>query len=451
MNATVHSPDAAPSDHDTAGPAGAGLPAPSVPSTRTVFARGWRAGRVWLVVAGLLAALVLLTVLRPSAPGQALHPESAQPSGGQAVAEVLAAHGVRIHPAGSLDQALSLSQDHPDAVLLFHDPQQLLPAEGLGRLVEQTDPARRVLVEPSTTQVLALAEGVTSGPMMPRSLEVLSAGPECGLPLAGEAEEIAAEGRLYRGGTGCFDGTAGAPEDSTVRPAHALVRSDGGTWVVGSATVFANAGAGELGHPVISLWTLGQTDDVIWYLPSLADVPAGEAPASPADLLPDWVGPFTWWLVVCAVILMLWRGRRHGPLAIEPLPVVVPSSETAVGRARLYQSTGQIGAASHALHLATRQRLSRRLRLGRGAPMTALTTAVADLTGQAPSPVAILLDETTVRTAAELVDRARDLQRLEDSVHTALSTTERPPATPAAAPAPSTPPRPDPHSPERTP
>lgn len=157
------------------------------------------------------------------------------------------------------------------------------------------------------------------------------------------------------------------------------------------------------------------------------------------------MGPATWWLVVCALILMLWRGRRHGPLAIEPLPVVVPSSETAVGRARLYQSTGQIGAAAHALHLAARQRLSRRLRLGRGASAAALTTAVAELTGQAATEVAVLLDEGTVQTAAELVNRARNLQRLEESVHTALSSTDH------SAPTSSPQHRPDPHGPERTP
>lgn len=444
MSAPVHATDAAPTSGGTTEASGA-VPTPSVASTRAVFARGWRAGRVWLVVAVLLAVLVLVTVLRPSTPGQVLHPGSARPSGGQAVAEVLTAHGARIHPTDSLDQALSLAQEHPDAVLLFHDPGRLLPTDGLEQLAEQTDPARRVLVEPTTVQVRALAEGVTSGPMMPGSLETLSAGTDCDLPLAREAEEIAAEGRLYRGGTGCFNGNADSTGDSTVRPAHALVRSDEGTWVVGSARVLANDGAGDLGHPVVSLWTLGQSDDVIWYLPSLADVPAGAAPSDPSDLLPSWVGPATWWLVVCALILMLWRGRRHGPLAIEPLPVVVPSSETAVGRARLYQSTGQIGAAAHALHLATRQRLSRRLRLGRGASAAALTTAVAELTGQAATEVAVLLDEGTVQTAAELVNRARNLQRLEESVHTALSSTDH------SAPTSSPQHRPDPHGPERTP
>ena len=34
---------------------------------------------------------------------------------------------------------------------------------------------------------------------------------------------------------------------------------------------------------------------------------------------------------------MLWRGRRLGPLVVEPLPVVVKAVESTQGRGRLYR------------------------------------------------------------------------------------------------------------------
>lgn len=435
-----------------AGPAeaevqGSAVPSPSVPSGSQVAARVWRAGRVWLIVAALLMILGALALFRPAPTGGALHPESARPAGGMAIAEVLRGQGIRIHHADSADQALELAQEHPEATLLFHDPAGLLPDQGLDRLAEGTDPARRVLVEPDLAQIRALATGITTGPGLTPSEEPLTAGTDCALPLARQAESMVRDGRLYRGGTGCFNGIS-APAGE-VRPAHGVVRSDDGTWVIGSAQVFANAGAADHGHPVVALWTLGQGEDVIWYLPTLADVPVGEAPTNPSDLLPAWVGPVIWWLVVCALVLMLWRGRRHGPLAIEPLPVVVPSSETAVGRARLYQSTGQAGAAARSLHQATRLRLARLLRLGRGATAPALSSAVAAVTGQDPAAVAHLLDESTVDSNAALVDRARALQGLEQSVHAALGAAG--PAQPAPPAHPTDLSTQDPRGPETTP
>ena len=65
-----------------------------------------------------------------------------------------------------------------------------------------------------------------------------------------------------------------------------------------------------------------------------------------------------------AVLAMLWRGRRLGPLAAEPLPVVVRSAETAEGRARLYQDGRSLDRAAATLRAAALTRLSARLRLG---------------------------------------------------------------------------------------
>jgi hypothetical protein len=246
---------------------------------------------------------------------------------------------------------------------------------------------------------------------------------------------VTAGGRSYRtreAGQECFPvpGTGDGPSG----PAHAVVATAEGTVVLGHRDMVANAGAGDEGHAVLSLWTLGRAQDVVWYLPSLADVPVdGETPGLDR-LLPDWVRPAGVWLMVCLLVLLLWRGRRHGPLAVEPLPVIVPASETAVGRARLYERSGQHLAAARALRSATLVRLASALRLGPAAPVGAVVAAVSRVTGLDAGSAGSALEVDDVGSGRDLVAAARALQDLEDEVHRSLQATGAARATTAALP-----------------
>ena len=64
------------------------------------------------------------------------------------------------------------------------------------------------------------------------------------------------------------------------------------------------------------------------------------------------------------VTVILWRARRLGPLATEPLPVVVRAVETTRSLGRLYRRSGDRGHAAESLRRAARSRLAERLRLG---------------------------------------------------------------------------------------
>jgi hypothetical protein len=395
-------------------------PAPAVPSAGQVVRRWWRAAWIWFVLAALLVLVTLPSILRQDPDARPLGTDSARPDGGRAVARVLAEHGTTVHPAASLPEALSLAADHPEAPVLFHDPAGHLPAEGLEQLAGTVGPARRVLVEPGLPVLEALAPGVSQGGLVPDG-GPLTAGQQCRWSAAVEARTVTAGGRSYRtqsAGQGCFPvpGTGDGPSGA----AHAVVTTVEGTVVLGHRDMVANAGAGDEGHPVLSLWTLGREGDVIWYLPSLADVPVDGAAPTPDRLLPDWVRPAGVWLLVCLLVLLLWRGRRHGPLAVEPLPVIVPASETAVGRARLYERSGQYLAAARALRAATLVRLGTALRLGPAAPPGAVVAAVSRLTGRDASGVGSALDVDDVGSGRDLVSAATALQDLEEEVHHSL-------------------------------
>ncbi len=406
-------------------------PAPAVPGTGQAALRWWRGAWVWLVLTALIVLVALPSILRQDPGARPLGTDSARPDGGRAVAQVLAEHGVTVRPAVSLTEALALAADHPGAPVLFHDPAGYLPLEGLEQLAGSVGPDRRVLVEPGLPVLHALAPGVSEGGLVPDGAP-LTTGQQCGWPAAVEARSVAAGGRSYRtrtAGQGCFPvpGTGDGPSGS----AHAVVTSAEGTVVLGHRDMVANAGAGDEGHAVLSLWTLGRGADVIWYLPSLADVPVDGGPPTLDRLLPDWVRPAGAWLVVCLLVLLLWRGRRHGPLAVEPLPVIVPASETAVGRARLYERSGQYPAAARALRSATLVRLASALRLGPAAPVGAVVAAASRVIGLDAGRVGSVLDVDDVGSGRDLVATGTALQDLEDEVHRSLQATGTARGTPA--------------------
>ncbi|MCY1159242.1 MAG: hypothetical protein MOP51_2267 [Citricoccus sp.] len=423
-------------------PAATVHPAPAVPDTGRAVRRWWRAAWIWFVLAALLVLVALPSILRQDPGARPLGTDSARPEGGRAVARVLAQHGIAVHPAASLPEALALAAEHPGAPVLFHDPAGHLPAEGLGQFAEGVGPGRRVLVEPGLPVLQALAPGVSQGGVVPEGAP-LPAGQQCHWPAAVEARSVSAGGRSYRTGPSgqeCFPvpGTDAGPSGA----AHAVVTTAEGTVVLGHRDMVANAGAADEGHAVLSLWTLGRGTDVIWYLPSLADVPVDGGTPTLDRLLPDWVRPAGLWLGVCLLVLLLWRGRRHGPLAVEPLPVIVPASETAVGRARLYEHSGQYPAAARTLRSATLVRLASALRLGPSAPVGAVVTAASRASGLDAGRVGSALDVDDVGSGRDLVAAAAALQDLEDEVHRGLQATgtapdKTPTATDTAADTPS--------------
>ena len=74
-------------------------------------------------------------------------------------------------------------------------------------------------------------------------------------------------------------------------------------------------------NAAVALRLLGQRDHLVWYVPSLADLVGGDgvSPLQPAARAGS--GPASGCCCVTAVALVLWRARRLGPLAVEPLPV----------------------------------------------------------------------------------------------------------------------------------
>ena len=161
------------------------------------------------------------------------------------------------------------------------------------------------------------------------------------------------------------------------------------------------------------------TDRLVWYVPSLDDLGAADG-VSAASLLPRWLRPALLLTLAAVVALILWRARRLGALATEPLPVTVKAIETTRSRGRLYRRAGDRAHAAAVLREAARARMAERLRMGSRPHPAALVQDVARHTGRPVAEIDVLLapgapppatDHDLITLAARLAELDREVRR----------------------------------------
>ncbi|MFI6262063.1 DUF4350 domain-containing protein [Micromonospora sp. NPDC051006] len=143
---------------------------------------------------------------------------------------------------------------------------------------------------------------------------------------------------------------------------------------------------------------------------------AGSADQNPPNPLwtafPPWFWALLAQLALALLLAVLWRARRLGAPAPEPLPVTVRAAETVLGRARLYRQAGARGPAARTLRAATLTRLLPRLNLPVDTPPDRVAAAVAARTGDGPGEIEELLYGADPDTDRQLLDLARSLDRI---------------------------------------
>jgi hypothetical protein len=350
-----------------------------------------------VVVAIVLLAAGLVAVLSGGRRVGELDPRAADPSGSRALAEVLRGQGVQVRLVRTT--AAVRSNVHPGDTLLVAFP-------GLLRR-DQTATVRATgadLVVLAPTRPGWFAPGVRLTGSGDREVR----DPACPLTVATRAGRADSGGLTYRSGTsatavGCY-ARHGTPSLLVVRDRDRRVT------FLGNPAALTNDRLDDEGNAALALGLLGSNDRLVWYLPSLSDLPRS-AQRSFYSLVPDGV----WWglgeAVVAVLLFAAWRARRLGPLVPEPLPVVVRAAEAVEGRARLYRRGGARDRAAEALRDGTRRRLSVGLpaRSGR----TDVVDTVARRSGRTATEVGSLLYGAVPRDDGALVRLADDLERLE--------------------------------------
>ncbi|WP_423181825.1 DUF4350 domain-containing protein [Arthrobacter sp. NyZ413] len=386
---------------------GRDTPPPTEPRGPGRNLREWARRRSsWLLIGALIVVLAVVTVAENSG-GSDTAPLSARnpaPNGAMAVAEILRQHGVTVTQSDSFANTTALLSGKPQATVLLYDPNGFLGASQLHRL--EGTAGRLVVVAPGFRTLSGLGAGIRNAGVVPTSTTTVEPG-------CRQADAVAA---------GTVSGTGGflyaGAETTCYRPGNGdggmyAASADGRLVVFGSTELLSNQLLQNEGNAALSLRTLGSAPELIWYLPGIGDVPKdGRAPTL-NDLAPPWVGFLGLWLAIVAVLAVLWRGRRLGPLVFEPLPVVVKAAETAEGRARLYQDSRAVARAADNLRAGTLARLAKHFRLGPEASAEAVLDAMARRLDRAPQELRPVVLDHKPHSESELVRWAQSIERIE--------------------------------------
>ncbi|MFQ4147167.1 DUF4350 domain-containing protein [Arthrobacter sp. LAPM80] len=389
--------------------------------------REWRRYRFWVLCAAAFILLSVIGFILANASNQSngtLSITNPAPAGAQAAAEVLRNRGVAVTATDSLaDTSAALSANgHGNSTVLFYDPENILSPAQAAELSASVKDAGGTLVaiSPAPLAVKKLsvdiasagtAAGTSAVPAGCSNPDASSAGAvDGGSPVLGALAPVTLPVNLYLGAGTCYF------PDSGNSGGFLALDSTGDIAALGNPAVIINQNLANRGNAALTFRLLGSKPNLLWYTASLKDVPLAEQPPTLAELTPGWIFPASSWLLVVALVGMLWKGRRNGPLVTEPLPVVVKASETLTGRARLYQDAKALGTASRTLQHATMTRLARTLRLGLSAEPDAVVEAVAAATSRSRQQVAALLTGQAPRTEKDMLSMAVELTALEEEV-----------------------------------
>lgn len=367
---------------------------------------GWiRRHRAGLLIGGAIALATVFSIIAGArAPySEPLDPGNAGPEGARAVARVLGQQGVDVvvvRDAAAFDQA---PVDETTTVLVT-SAGSLGPSTA-DRLLRRVGEAHLVLADPpvGSLELFGLDEGIRVEPRRVTG--------DCADPRFDGLRLRVDKATAYPSPTdGCF-----ATDDGALL----VTDRDRAITVLGAAELLTNAQVIRADNAAVALRLLGQEQRLVWYVPDLADLRAGDE-VGLGSLLPDWLPPALWLATLTMVAVVLWRGRRLGPLVAEPLPVSVTAIESTESRGRLYRKASDRAHAAETLRRAARSRIADHLHLPRGAANDpdVLTRDIADLTGLDPARVRELLAPggAAPRTDKELTQLAKDLAELDGEV-----------------------------------
>jgi hypothetical protein len=378
-----------------------------------------RRGRILLVLGAIaivviLAGLVIAGLSRSAA--QTLGATSTTPSGAKALVEVLRRQGVAVDVTSTLEQTKRAAASSGTVTVFVSDDQEVLDEaqwRQLGALGRHT-----VVAAPGSTALKALAPGVR------QDASGLSGtlAPSCDVAALARVRAVTGSGSGYTvhetpAGTTT---TVCLPARGAAGAVYGLVEVERGghaTSILGASEALENGAISDHDNAAMALTLLGDSPTLVWYLPTIADLPKGQGTLG--TLTPGWVTPSILLLVVATVAAAVWRGRRLGPLVVENLPVVVRATETVEGRARLYERGRSRGHALDQLRIGAIGRLASATGLGSRASVDDVVLRVAALLGVDPRRVHGTLVGGDPVDDRQLMAMSDDLANLELAVERA--------------------------------
>ncbi|ROQ36614.1 uncharacterized protein DUF4350 [Frondihabitans sp. PhB188] len=369
------------------------------------------------VVVAVLALLVVGGLAGTT--GSALDAASTQPSGAKALVSVLRGQGIDVTVTTTLSSTAAAAADDPAETTIFaHDSNGYLDADQWRRLAGAS--SHLVVAAPAQTALDAVAPGVTA------STKELTGtlAPSCDLPALAQSSRVTGDGSRYTVAAGsdadrCLPATSGGGYGLVQQPFEGSTVT-----VVGTTSALSNEKVADLDDSAFALALLGDSPTLVWYLPSVDDLPKGTGTL--ASLTPGWVTPSIALIFAAGIAGAFWRGRRLGPLVVENLPVVVRSTETTEGRARLYQRGASRVHALDQIRVGALSRLALAVGLGRGADVDQVVRRVAQFLRVDPKQVRHVLVDAVPGDDAHLMALSDSLRDLEAAVARAVRPGARP-------------------------
>jgi len=383
------------------------------PRPETVRSRAGR-GKWWLFGLGLiliLAASVAITA-RPS-DYTALSIENNTDTGSRAVAQILRGQGVTVTQFDTL--ARVAISDPSTTTLVIASAENLTDAQITSVLDYKGDV---LFIGASDVLVAAVDPGLAvTYDFLPETVDA-----QCSDPDAMAAERMRVE---FTGLQRVDDSNAQLcfANRSDVFGMAVVATDNGARTVVTNPAVYQNSALLTDGNAALALRTAGHHENLAWYVSDFYDetLLSGSGGSSDleinADFMPPGFGTALYALGLAALVGALWKGRRFGPLAVEPLPVVVRASEATRGRARLYRRGRSYGRATAAMRAASARRIGSRLGVPRTTDREGMVAAVQRATGMTGQEIARILYGPPPTSEAEMINVVDQLDELEGKVH----------------------------------
>ncbi|KUL30968.1 DUF4350 domain-containing protein [Actinoplanes awajinensis] len=401
----------------------------------------------FMVLIALVSTTLIVHATQQPDPADSdfLSPVSSAGIGSGVLAGRLGERGVTVDRQTGLTAALTELWRGGDPATLFVTTPDLADLDRLSRPGAIPPLTRVVVVAPSEESLVTSAW----------PLHVLGtrwttgvAAPGCADPVASTAGPAAVNWRRYTPDTG-----ASCYGDALLTVAAGGVA----VTVVGSPDPFRNDRIAEHGNAALAVGLLAQTSRVVWLdlhqrevtlepspspsstrpepessssAPDARPRPTGAPQQTPGDpaapppvAQPDEPNPLTeafpaaFWATLLLVALALLAlaaaaARRLGTPVAEPLLSRVPSNETMLGHARLYQRGRARGASLDLLRGAARRRLAAHL----GLPVGATLARIAEQSGLEEDDVREVLAGVHPDNDSELIEAALAVQQLERDI-----------------------------------
>ncbi|WP_208026925.1 DUF4350 domain-containing protein [Rhabdothermincola sediminis] len=366
-------------------------------SARPLPTGGWRSLGV-VVLLGALAALASSLTSVPRA--AAYEPDSTDPSGTKALVMLLESFGAEVDvvaggPPPDAQVALMLS----NVIAREDGPAVMRWVEGGGRLIV-ADPYS-TLAPPPETRSSPFA--TTSGRLRKGRCEIPALDQLAELDVGPSYSRFEVPATMQ----GCFDEGRGA---------FVVAGPRGEGWLVflGGADQFTNSLLAAADNAGLAVALLAPQEGT---RVAILD-PSGGVPSDRSlfDALPRGFWLAVTQLAVAFGVYGWFRGRRLGPVIVEPQPVQIEGSELVSAVGNLAQLSRRPDRTAAVLRRALHRELAERLGLGRDATPAVVAEVTAARTGIDRDRIAAVLAGPAVADDAQLVALAGEIDRIRKEV-----------------------------------